>query len=187
VVAYCALQSIDESGAVVAAADQVAVAGEFDVARRATGIILPNVMIRADAFEKVGGFDSALHLAEDLDLILSLASLGRFVFTPEVLVDYRTHEGNTTKRYRALCAAIDAVVRAHMADASTRGDQPLVSAHRESLAANQRYAWWSALRAARTDLSNGHAGRALGAVGWALRFAPGGVASALQRRLDHDS
>jgi alpha-1,3-rhamnosyltransferase len=187
VVSYSGMQSIDEAGVVIAPADQTAVTGELDVARRATGIILPNVFIRRTAFEQVGGFDPRLRLAEDLDLILSLARLGGFVFVPDVLVDYRTHSANTTKRYRELCKAIDDVIRAHLAEAEARGDSTLVAAFRESLLANQRYAWWSALRAARSDLSERRVARAVGAVAWSLRFAPRGIPSALLRRLRHDN
>jgi glycosyltransferase involved in cell wall biosynthesis len=183
VVSYCGMQSIDDAGAVIAPADQFAVKGEVDIARRATGIILPNVIVRRTAFEQVGGFEPQLRLAEDLDLILSLARLGDFVFVPDVLVDYRSHSANTTKRYRDLCKGIDGVIRAHLSAAEVRGDSALVAAFRESLLANQRYAWWSALRAAKADLSQGHAGRAVGAVAWSLRFAPRGVRSALLRRL----
>ena len=186
VVSYCGMQSIDEAGAVIAPADQVAVTGEVDLARRATGIILPNVLIRRSAFEQVGGFATQLRLAEDLDLILSLARLGGFVFVPDVLVDYRTHSTNTTKRYRDLCKAIDGVIRTHLSEAEARGDGALVAAFRESLLANERYAWWSALRAAKADLSERHAGRAVGAVAWSVRFAPRGVPSAVLRRLRHN-
>jgi glycosyltransferase involved in cell wall biosynthesis len=183
VLGYCGMQSIDESGRVVANADQVAVAGIQDIARRKTGIILPNVMVRRSAFEAAGGFEPSLRLAEDLDLVLSLAEYGHFAFSPEVLVDYRTHANNATKRHRELSVAIDAVVRSHLRRAASRHDGPLVAAHRESLRANQRFAWWSALRQARTDLHQRRPGTAISEVWWATRFAPLGAADALVRRI----
>jgi glycosyltransferase involved in cell wall biosynthesis len=183
VLGYCGMQSIDDSGRIVAQADQVAVAGVLDVARRKTGIILPNVMIRRSAFDSVGGFAPELRLAEDLDLVLNLAEQGSFAFSPEVLVDYRTHANNATKRHRALSQAIDGVVRSRLRRASARHDRPLVSAHRESLRANNRFAWWSALRQARTNFGQHHPGAALSEVWWATRFAPFGAADALVRRI----
>jgi glycosyltransferase involved in cell wall biosynthesis len=185
VACYCGMQSIDEAGNVVAEADQVAVSDEYDVARRATGIILPNVLMRRTAFERVGGFHPAIRLAQDLDLILLLARQGRFVFSPEVLVDYRAHSNNNTRRYRELCRSISEVVHLHLWNAIERNDDALASAYRESLLSNQRFAWWSAIRAARTSLARGHAGSAIGDVAWAIRFAPGGPPSAALRRLRH--
>jgi alpha-1,3-rhamnosyltransferase len=183
VLSYCGMRSINESGDTIAAAGQSPVTDEVDVARRAAGIILPNVLIRRDAFDAVGGFRPDLRLAEDLDLVLSLARRGRFVFTPDVLVDYRAHGANTTKRYRALAIAIDAVVKSHLRDALQRGDGRLASAHRSSLRANGRYAWWAALRSARAGARGGHPGGAIVDVGWALGFAPLALPDAVLRRV----
>lgn len=180
--AYCGMQSIDDSGRVVAAADQVAVATECDVARRLTGIILPNVMIRRDAFERAGGFQPALRLAEDLDLVLTLSRQGPFAFSGETLVDYRTHALNTTKRHRELCRSIEAVLRAHQQEAAGRNDRSLVRAYDQSIRANDRFAWWSALRAARSSIRSNPA-RAIAEVLWAISFAPWAPADAALRRL----
>jgi glycosyltransferase involved in cell wall biosynthesis len=176
---YCGMQSIDERGRVIAAADQVAVTGEHDVARRATGIILPNSMIRRDAFHAVGGFDPDLRQAEDLDLVLRLARRGPFVFSPDTLVDYRAHAHNTTRRHRELCRSIRLVLTDHQRDAARRGDRALVAAYRESLRANGRYAWWSAMRASRR---NGGPNR-LRELLWAFSFAPLAPLDAALRRL----
>ena len=166
----------------MAPSDQVAIGGEADVARRLTGIILPNVLIRRSAFEQSGGFSPVLRLAEDLDLILTLSRRGGFVFTPDVLVDYRTHANNTSGRYRELCRSIDMVVRMHRWSARERGDRAAVAAYHESLCANQRYAWWSALRSARGNSAARHPAAAARDILWAMRFAPGGPPSALLRR-----
>lgn len=183
VVGYCGMQSIDDAGRVVANADHVAVRDGLDVARGKTGIILPNVMVRRSAFESVGGFDPSLRLAEDLDLVLKLARLGGFVFTPEVLVDYRTHANNATKRHRELSASIDQVIRRHLREALSNHDGALVAAYRENLRANKRFAWWSALRQARNDIRVRRPGPALSEVWWATRFAPLGAVDGLGRRI----
>ena len=183
VVGYCGMQSIDRAGNVIAPADQIAVASVADIARRVTGIILPNMMIRRGAFETVRGFDGNLRLAEDLDLVLKLAQVGEFVFSPDVLVEYRSHPANATKSYRALCAAIDQVVRSHLGDATVARDRTLGTALRESLRSNNRFAWWAAARNARAALGERHVGAAVSDVVWALRFAPLGPADATLRRL----
>jgi len=183
VLAYCGMQSIDESGQVIALAGQSAVTDEVDVARREAGIIMPNVLIRRDAFDGVGGFRPELRLAEDLDLVLALARRGPFVFTPDVLVDYRAHGANTTKRYRALARAIDEVVRFHLGQAVERGDAPLIAAHRTSLRANGRFAWWAALRSARANAKVRRLGAAVTDLAWACGFAPLAVPDAAARRL----
>ncbi len=182
-VGYCSMQSIDEHGDVIAAADQIAVQDERDIARRNTGIIRPNLMIRRTAWLRSGGFDPQIRLAEDLDLILTLARTESFAFAPETLVDYRAHAGSTTRRYRELSRSIDLVVKAHRRSAKERKDEELVRAHEESLRANRRFAWWSAMRAYRRDLSEGHRAAAIGDLAWAVRFAPFAPAEALARRV----
>ncbi|MBW4031757.1 MAG: glycosyltransferase [Acidobacteria bacterium] len=182
VLGYCGMQSIDESGQVIVTADQTAVLDEQGVARRNAGIILPNVLIRRDAFQEVGGFQPTFRLAEDLDLVLRLARRGRFVFTADALVDYRTHRTNTTQSYRELARSIDQVIRLHKWSAAERRNDALVAAHRVSLRANGRFAWWSALRAARLSLHEGRITDAIGHVTWAVRFSPLGLPDGLLRR-----
>jgi glycosyltransferase involved in cell wall biosynthesis len=186
VLGYCGMRSIDETGAEIAPAGQSAVADEADVARRQAGIILPNVMVRRDAFEAAGGFRPELKLAEDLDLVLTLAGAGPFAFSPEVLVDYRAHGANTTRRYRGLARAVADVVRGHAREARRRGDVSVVDAHRVSLRANGRFAWWAALRSARAALAARKPFAAGGDVAWALVFAPLALPDAALRRLRRD-
>lgn len=173
VASYCRMQTVDETGTrVLAPADQTPVRSQADIAARRTGIIAPNLMVRREAFHAVGGFAPELQHAEDLDLVLHLADLGDFAFASEALVDYRAHGENTTGRYRDLVCAIDAVLREHRRRAVRRGDDELVSAFDESLRRNGRFAWWSAVRAARTAVGGGHPFAAGGELWWALRTAP---------------
>lgn len=180
---YCRMQTIDASGTrVLAPADQTAVRSHADVAARRTGIIAPNLLVRRDAFHRAGGFRAGLHHAEDLDLVLRLAELGEFVFAPEALVDYRAHSGNTTRRHRVLVAAIDAVLREHRQRARVRGEAELVRAFDESLRRNDRYAWWSAVRAARAGAGEGQLRAAGSELWWAIRTAPWAPLGKLVRR-----
>ncbi|WP_127818020.1 glycosyltransferase family 2 protein [Microbacterium sp. CPCC 204701] len=184
VASYCRIQTIDAGGdRVLAPADQVAVRSRAEVAARRTGIFAGNLVVRRRHFEAVGGFAEDLHHAEDLDLILSLAERGRLVFAEAGLVDYRSHGENTTQRYRELVRAIDHVLRSHRDRALASEDPELAAAFEESLARNARFAWWSAARAAKADLSRRRPVAAAGELAWALRAAPGGLWSGVTRRL----
>jgi alpha-1,3-rhamnosyltransferase len=177
------MRTIDAHGVVLAEADQTAPRDSLDVARRRTGILLPNVIIRRDDFDAVGGFDPTLRLAEDLDLILKLSERGDFVFAPGTLSDYRLHGANTTLRHRELTVSIRSIVRAHLARARNAGDTRLAAAHRQSLRANGRYAWWGAMRHARAEVRRGRLGPATSDVLWAMAFAPLAPVDAVVRRL----
>lgn len=184
VVSYCRMRTVDDSGLELAPGDQTAVRDIHDVYRRATGILMPNMVIRRDAFTDVGGFDPAFQIAEDLDLLLRLARLGRVVFVEgRVLVDYRAHENNTTRRHREVAESVRTVLRLHRAAALQRGDADLAADLAHSLTANGRYAAWSAARAARRMIRSGQVGSAAGELLWAASFAPGAPGSWLSRRL----
>jgi glycosyltransferase involved in cell wall biosynthesis len=180
VASYCAMRTIDAAGAELVAADQWAAADRCDVVR-GPGVMLPNLVVRRAAFDAVGGFDPAYRQGEDLDLVLALAALGPFAFVDEVLVDYRHHATNTTRSYRDLAAGIRTILRAHRARAVAEGAGPLVAAYDERLRANDRFAWWSAARAARAALRERRVGVALGDATWAVRFAPTAPVTARRR------
>jgi glycosyltransferase involved in cell wall biosynthesis len=55
------------------------------------GMVHPAVMLRRDAVMAVGGYRSEYQWAEDLDLFLRLARVGRLANVPEILLDYRQH------------------------------------------------------------------------------------------------
>ncbi|MFC8733047.1 glycosyltransferase family 2 protein [Luteimicrobium sp. NPDC057192] len=172
VATYCGMRTVDADGAVLVEADQVAVASRLDIARGLGGILLPNLVLRRSAVDDAGGFDPLMRLAEDLDLVLRVAARGTLVLVPEPLVDYRYHEGNTTRRYRALADAIRVIVRRHREEARAAGDEPLAGALTARDQANDRFAAWSAARAARASWGAGERRAAVGDLVWAARFAP---------------
>ncbi|WP_251150477.1 glycosyltransferase [Cellulosimicrobium sp. Marseille-Q4280] len=171
VVSYCGMRTIDAAGDVVVEADQRAAADRRDVIR-GPGVMLPNLVIRRETFDAIGGFDPAYRQGEDLDLVLDAAAHGPFAFVDEALVDYRYHPSNTTRSYRDLATAIRTILRVHRAAALDEGRADLVGAYDDRLRANDRFAWWSAGRAARTALRERRVGAALADGTWALRFAP---------------
>lgn len=172
VISYCAMRTVDPAGEQLVGADQRPARDARDVVRGRTGIMLPNLVIRRGAFDALGGFDPAYRQGEDLDLVLAATTLGPFVFVDAVLVDYRYHPGNTTRAYRDLAAGIRVILRARRSLARSAGRTELDAAYRDRLRANDRFAAWSAARAARADLSDRRFGAAVGHVAWAARFAP---------------
>lgn len=56
----------------------------------------PGSMIRLDALEAIGGFDSSLKFAMDLDAFLALRAHGRFVCTTEPVSAFRWHPDSLT-------------------------------------------------------------------------------------------
>jgi glycosyltransferase involved in cell wall biosynthesis len=183
VASYCRLRTIDESGTqVLAEGDQSMVTSQSDIAARRTGILAPNLVVRRDVFREVDGYSTALRFAEDLDLVLKLAARGPIAFAERGLVDYRAHADNTTGRYRELADSIDKVLRQHRQSAVDAKDEGLVAAFDESIRKNDRFVWWSALRAARSALAERRPLSASGDIAWALSTAPAGLWHGLRKR-----
>jgi glycosyltransferase involved in cell wall biosynthesis len=171
VVSYCGMRTVDADGAPLVAADQRPAHDEADVVR-GPGVMLPNLVVRRATFDAVGGFDPAYRQGEDLDLVLRAAALGPFAFVDDVLVDYRHHPANTTRSHRDLAKSIRTILRGHRAEAVSAGRPDLVDAYDARLAANDRFAWWSAAREVRAAVTERRLAAAVGATWWAVRFAP---------------
>jgi len=72
----------------------------------------PSTFFRADAYRKVGGLDTSLNLALDLDLWLKLAKAGRYLVLPDrVLARYRVHSRAKSERLAVASAREDLKVR----------------------------------------------------------------------------
>ena len=73
-----------------------------------------SVVMRRAALERVGGFESAVRVAEDWDLWLRLAAAGEtFVCAPAAVVRYRRHPGGLTADVAALARCQLELHRAH--------------------------------------------------------------------------
>lgn len=62
-----------------------------------TSICHPAAMYRAEAVKRVGGYDIQYHTAQDLDLWLRLAEVGRLANIPEIVIRYRIHSGSASE------------------------------------------------------------------------------------------
>lgn len=66
-----------------------------------TPLTTPTVMVRRSIFDSVAPFDTAMHMAEDIDLWCRIASHCEFGFIDEPLSVIRYHPGNTSGRTSA--------------------------------------------------------------------------------------
>ncbi len=60
----------------------------------------PTTMMKTEVARKVGGFREPFQMGEDFDLFLRLSEVGRLENLQEVLLDYRQHTTNTSRRLR---------------------------------------------------------------------------------------
>jgi GT2 family glycosyltransferase len=56
----------------------------------------PGMLVRKSAWEKVGGVDDSLRFAFDLDLLLKIQTLGRFIDVGQVVSSFRWHGDSLT-------------------------------------------------------------------------------------------
>lgn len=61
-------------------------------------IPLPSVLIRIELFNKVGGIDGSLKVAEDYDIFLKIAKISKVKAIDNVLCKYRVHENNLSHK-----------------------------------------------------------------------------------------
>lgn len=182
VVSHCRMRTIDQDGVAIVPGDQHAV-NRTQILQRDVGLPLPCLMIRRGTFWRIGGFHPSMRRAQDLDLVLKAANEGPFAFVNEVLVDYRAHDRNNTRQYRELAGWIDTIIGLHSDAALQGGDRLAVRAHRVSARRNDRFAAWSAARAAREKVRARRFIAAGSDVAWAFRFAPTAPLSWAGKRL----
>ncbi len=71
------------------------------------------ILMRADSFDRVGGFDVNLKGTEDWDLLIRLAERGSFVVSEHVAVHYRIHSGTVSSRVFEMYREVRKVQRKH--------------------------------------------------------------------------
>lgn len=75
----------------------------------------PGTMVRLDALEEIGGFDTRLRYAMDLDAFLRLRTYGRFLFTRETVSAFRWHpESLTVAGRKASGDEAEAIKKRHL-------------------------------------------------------------------------
>jgi hypothetical protein len=95
VVAYGKCQYINDGGEVIAT-NSAGKWAQFFLSWGPNLIPHPGTLIRMDALEKIGGFNSSLLYALDLDVFLRLKKMGSFVSVQAVVSQFRWHEESLT-------------------------------------------------------------------------------------------
>lgn len=138
---------------------------EIDAANLLGGsahICNPTVAMRRDAVLQVGAYQEDTKSAEDLDLFLRLAEVGRVANLPDVLLEYRQHllsvgYAKGTEQWNTANRCVNMARR-------RRGlpelDLPTTHASQPRAAQHHKWAWW-ALRGGHPKTARKHALRAL--------------------------
>lgn len=109
----------------------------------------PLVMFRRDAYDRVGGYDSAFEPSEDIDLWLKLAEVGRVSCLPDLLLLYRQHAGSVseqrqTKQIERIRAACEAAAKRRGVPAQVVDRPWRPTGSRQSAFDNaMRFGWWA--------------------------------------------
>lgn len=75
----------------------------------------PGALYRRDAFERIGGLSNKFGWAFDFELFYSLSEIGKAVFIPRVLANFRWHPGSlSVSRRRESVTEASAVRKAHL-------------------------------------------------------------------------
>jgi len=114
VVAYGQLDYIDSAGA-LGMTNRAGRLAQFLLPWGPNLIPHPGTVIRLDALEAIGAYDSALKYALDLDVFLKLKRMGKFLTRPVVTAQFRWHpESLTVANRRASSAEAMAIKRSHL-------------------------------------------------------------------------
>ena len=110
----------------------------------------PSAMIRKSAFFKVGMYKNEYLHAEDIDLYLRLAEVGKLANLPEILLQYRQHTASIGYKHSKLqqistAKAITAARQRRGLPVNTSADSPKtqISEHTPLADIYAKWAWWS--------------------------------------------
>ncbi len=132
----------------------------------------PTIMMRTQAVRDAGGYEHGTACAEDYDLFLRLAELGKLATLPDVLLHYRQHlssvgyQRNAEQRQAIRVAVEKAYERRHIADPVKLHDEAVPN--RTAAYAYRQWVEWS-LRGGNADTARRYAWKAVGAAPWSPR------------------
>jgi hypothetical protein len=88
-----------------------------------------SVMFRRDAYEQVGGYRSIFYYAQDADLWLRMAQLGRIAYVPDVLYRYRvTSESISGSLHPAKVPYAELITKLHESRLRGEGEELILAA-----------------------------------------------------------
>jgi glycosyltransferase involved in cell wall biosynthesis len=131
-----------------------------------SSIVHPSAVIRRQAIMEIGGYRAAYPHAEDLDLFLRLAEVGKLANLAEVLLEYRQHPDSVG--YLHACTQWDSVRRAVVDACARRGLRQVewttqlnsMQCVPSSADMHRKWSWW-ALGAGNRKTASKHAWKAL--------------------------
>ncbi|UWF77891.1 MULTISPECIES: glycosyltransferase family 2 protein [Microbacterium] len=130
---------------------------------------ITTLLIRRDAYRRVGGCRTAMEPAEDNDLIQRLLQIGEFACVDRQLVGYRRHRGNVTQRGLAGREANRRVLTDLLATAEDPRLAALLRRHRRAF---RRYAAAENLGEFLSATRRRERGYALRISWWGIRHVP---------------
>ena len=146
-------EMVDPDGDLLGFASPPLVHEEIDAALMAAqpGVAMfqPSLMLRAGAVRSVGLYRDEASLAEDADLILRLAEVGRLANLPQRLLSYRVHLGSlshvSTRRQAEVFrqVASEAARRRGLPTQSARPEAPLIDLATTAARTHVMWAWWA--------------------------------------------
>lgn len=116
----CQAEIIDPEGDVIGPWIRPRSHEEIDahhLAGQGAGLIHPSIMMRREVLRGIGGYRTQFVVAQDFDLLLRMAEVGRLANLPEVLLHYRSHESSVSTQKYVLQAEM---TRSALADAGVR-------------------------------------------------------------------
>ncbi len=108
----------------------------------------PTAAILRDAFVQVGGYQAEFEWAEDFDLFLRLAEVGKLANLPEVQLAYRQHAASVGHARRAIQASRTnlAIAAAHERRGTAAGPLNISGdANSSEAEIHRKWVWWSIL------------------------------------------
>ncbi|WP_265443043.1 glycosyltransferase [Flexivirga meconopsidis] len=146
-------------------------------------VCLSSVIVRRSAYLAVGGHDPLLRLMQDYDLFLRLGRLADPVSVPDVLVDYRVHDANASRRYRVAHRERTRILQAHLDAARDTKDAGTIAAGRAGIRRTDELYAHQALDAARAARASGDYAAAAAHLRSALRLDRRVAYAAIRHRL----
>lgn len=100
----CWIEAINEKGQPILISKRPTDHDEIDKAHLAgkSSISHPTALIVREAFNKTRGYDNDFIHAEDMDLWLRLAEIGKIANISDVLVKYRLHDGSISEKAHSI-------------------------------------------------------------------------------------
>jgi|GEM_PF-2274076 len=162
-------------------------AGEMLAGRARMPHICGAMMIRRNAFARVGGFSPELTMLEDFELAVRLLGLGDFVCVPDELVGYRRHDRNATStglaNLRVRRTAMDGILSRHAWAAAVRGDHTAARLLREHRSRERARASREAASTTLAAFRRGRAADGIGEMRWGLAHDASAYTGGIVRRL----